>query len=260
MSTKNQTKINILLQSQPQGVVFTSSWMVKNGYSLDLQKQYKKSNWFKSIGSGAMVRTGDHLTIEGAVYSLQHQLGLRVHIGGKSALGIHGKAHYLGMHQQKMALFSPLRETLPKWFVSYEGWNNKFTFTQTDFLPADIGIVEVNQYGLIIKASSPARSIMECLYLTTKGQSLTECYELMEGLNNLRPQNVQELLGKCNSVRVKRLFLYMADKANHSWFKYLQLDKIDLGKGKRSIAKNGVFNAKYLITVPKELEKDEQGI
>ncbi|WP_256959281.1 AbiEi antitoxin N-terminal domain-containing protein [Sphingobacterium sp. JB170] len=54
MNTENQTKINLLLQSQPQGVVFTSSWMVKNGYSLDLQKQYKKSNWFKSIGTGAM--------------------------------------------------------------------------------------------------------------------------------------------------------------------------------------------------------------
>lgn len=92
MNTGNQTKINLLLQSQPQGVVFTSSWMVKNGYSLDLQRQYKKSNWFKSIGAGAMVRTGDQLTIEGAVYSLQKQLGLRVHIGGKSALGIHGKA------------------------------------------------------------------------------------------------------------------------------------------------------------------------
>lgn len=260
MSTDNQTKINLLLQSQPQGVVFTSSWMVKNGYSADLQRRYRTSNWFESIGAGAMVRIGDQVTLEGALFTLQRQLKLNVHVGGKSALGIHGKAHYLSIHQQKMALFSPPRETLPKWFVNYEGWRNKFALTQTDFLPVDIGIVEVNYNGHMIKVSSPARSIMECLYLAPKEQSLIECYEIVEGLNNLRPQNVQELLEKCKSVKVKRLFLYMADKANHSWFKYLQIDRIDLGKGKRSVVENGTFNAKYQLTVPKELEKDEQRI
>ena len=178
----------------------------------------------------------------------------------KSALGIHGKAHYLSMHQQKTALFAPPKENLPKWFINYEGWRDKFTLTQTDFLPADIGIIRVNYNGHVIKMSSPARAIMECLYLAPKGQSLLECYEIVEGLNNLRPQNVQELLEKCKSVKVKRLFLYMTDKANHSWFKYLQVDKIDLGKGKRSIAGKGVYNAKYQIIVPKELEKDERGI
>lgn len=260
MNTENSSKINLLLQSQPNGVVFTSSWMVKNGYSLDLQRQYRKSNWFESIGTGAMVRAGDQVTLEGALFSLQHQLQLDVHVGGKSALSIHGKAHYLSIHQQKKSLFAPRKENLPKWFADYEGWQNKFTLTQTDFLPSNIGIVEVNYNGHMLKVSSPARSIMECLYLAPKEQSLVECYEIVEGLNNLRPQHVQELLEKCNSVKVKRLFLYMADKADHSWFKYLKIDRIDLGKGKRSIVENGVFNAKYQLTVPKELEKDEQGI
>jgi hypothetical protein len=52
----------------------------------------------------------------------------------------------------------------------------------------------------------------------------------------------------------------MAEKAGHGWFKQLNLANVDLGKGKRSIVKNGAFVDKYAITVPKELEKDERNI
>ncbi len=87
-------------------------------------------------------------------------------------------------------------------------------------------------------------------------QELFECFELIQGLNNLRPNHVQELLEQCTSVKVKRLFMYMAEKANHDWVNYINLEKIDLGKGKRSLVKNGVYIPKYRITVPKELEED----
>ena len=75
----------------------------------------------------------------------------------------------------------------------------------------------------------------------------------MEGLNNLRPAVVQELLERCKSVKVKRLFLYMADKASHEWFNHIMVAKVDLGTGKRAIVKDGVYIPKYEITVPKEL-------
>ena len=99
---------------------------------------------------------------------------------------------------------------------------------------------------------------MECLYLTPQKQDLMECYELMESLNNLNPKQLQLLLEKCKSVKVKRLFMYLSEKAGHEWFRYLDLNKIDLGKGKRSIVKNGVYVSKYKITVPKELEKHDK--
>ncbi len=94
---------------------------------------------------------------------------------------------------------------------------------------------------------------MECLYLAPKSQPLLEVYELMEGLNNLRPTLVQQLLEQCTSIKVKRLFLFMADKAGHDWFDYLDMSKIDQGSGKRSIVESGIYNPKYKITVPKEL-------
>jgi Transcriptional regulator, AbiEi antitoxin, Type IV TA system len=101
---------------------------------------------------------------------------------------------------------------------------------------------------------------MECLYLAPLKQELMECFELMEGLNNLPPKQVQTLLENCQSVKVKRLFLYMAEKADHSWFKQLDITKVDLGKGKRSIVKHGVLIDKYGIIVPKELEEHGKNI
>lgn len=96
---------------------------------------------------------------------------------------------------------------------------------------------------------------MECLYLAPNGQPLLEVYELIEGVNNIRLAIGQRLLENCSSVKVKRLFLYMADKAGHDWLTYINLDKIDLGKGKRQIVADGMYISSHKITVPKELEK-----
>ncbi len=254
MSNDLASKINKLLSSQPSGVVFLSDWLAEQGYSLDLQKRYKKSQWLKSIGTGAMIRTGDDVGYEGAIYALQQQAYTNIHPGGKTALSLHGKSHYLELAQNQVFLFGAKRETLPLWFRKYD-WSAKLLYYTSGFLPEKMGLVDYEVRNFTIKISTPARAILECLYLAPKEQSLMECYELMEGLNNLRPNSVQELLENCKSIKVKRLFLYLAEKAGHSWFNYLKLDSLDLGKGKRSIVKDGIYISKYQITVPKELEE-----
>jgi hypothetical protein len=47
----------------------------------------------------------------------------------------------------------------------------------------------------------------------------------------------------------------MARKANHAWFKYIDVSKIDLGSGVRSIIKEGAYDREYRITIPKELKE-----
>src|SRR5688572_21230619 len=116
MSTERPSKINQLMQSQPYGVVFLSSWLREQGYSLELQKRYKKSRWLEAIGTGAMKRLGDQVQIEGAIFALQKQLNMSVHIGGKSAMARLGKSHYLELNQKKITLFGQANEKLPKWF------------------------------------------------------------------------------------------------------------------------------------------------
>ncbi|MGM0429730.1 MAG: type IV toxin-antitoxin system AbiEi family antitoxin [Pseudomonadota bacterium] len=256
MGTELSSKLNKLLRAQPAGVVLCSAWLIDNGYSNDLQKRYKKSRWFESIGTGALIRYGDEVDYLGAVYAMQTQLGLSIHPGGKTALTLQGKAHYLELSPKHVQLFGGQGEHLPLWFKKRD-WALNVQSTLTKFLPPKLGLTEISHKQFKVKVSEPARAIMECLYLAPESQPLAEVYELMESLNNLRPASVQKLLEACNSVKVKRLFLYLADKADHEWVQYLNLDNVNLGSGKRAIVVDGVYVAKYQITVPKELESME---
>ncbi len=257
MSTIKRYKINKLLSSQPSGIVLVSSWLVDQGYSLDLQKQYKRSKWFDSIGTGALIRHGDQVDYLGAVYALQSQLGLSVHPAAKTALSMHDKSHYLELSTKSVQLFGSNEDRLPLWFKKWD-WQVNVDCKLTSFLPPDLELVDVEHKGFNVRVSSPARAIMECLYLAPKSQPLMEVYELMESLNNLRPVVVQKLLEACNSVKVKRLFLYFSERAGHEWLNYLNLDKVDLGSGKRAILRDGVYVPKYEITVPRELGRSHE--
>ncbi len=81
----------------------------------------------------------------------------------------------------------------------------------------------------------------------------------MEGLTllRLRPSLVQSLLEQCRSIKVKRLFMVLAETCNHSWLKNLDLSTVDFGKGKRMIIKGGKLDSKFGITVP-DVESDWQ--
>lgn len=253
------SKINYLLSSQPPGVVLLSSWMVREGYSHDLQQRYKKSNWLNPIGTGAFTRNRDRVGYGGAIYALQNQTDLSIHLGGRTALSILGKAHYLDLASNKVVLFGTKQEKLPTWFKNYD-WGVQINYHETSFLPPELGLTKAEMGGFSLKVSGAARALLECLYLAPKSQELMECFEFMESLNNLHPKQVQALLENCGSVKVKRLFLYLAEKANHRWLKHIDLKEVDLGKGKRSLVKNGVLIKKYGITVPKELEEYGKGL
>lgn len=255
LSAEHSSKINKLLQLQPVGVVLTSRWLHGQGYSPGLLRTYRNSNWLESIGNGAMVRAGDLIDYSGAIYALQQQLNLSVHPAAKTALALLGKSHYLSLGTTVVSLFGSPSERLPGWFKSHH-WGVEIQYVTSGILPAGMGLVEKEHKNFSIKISAPARAMMECLYLAPQKQELIECFEIMQGLNNLNPATVLELLENCSSVKVKRLFLYMAEKAGHAWFKHLNLSLIDLGSGNRSLVADGVYVAGYQITVPKEMEAD----
>lgn len=253
MSTSNGTKINQLLQSQPHGTVFLSAWLVEQGYSYELLRKYKESHWLTAIGSGAMIRTGEEVGYEGALYSIQKQLGLKIHLGGQTALSVLGRVHYLNLDPKQVFLFCQRNTKLPGWFLNRD-WGVEIKQINTSFLPPYIEVTDVEQKNFSIEVSNSERAILEYLYHVPKLHSFMESHELMEGLNNLRPNKVQSLLEQCSSIKVKRLFLYLAEKSNHSWFSFIKTNTLDLGHGKRAFLKGGVYVPKYKITVPKELE------
>jgi len=257
MSTISSKKLNQLLSSTPKGVVLLTSWLKANGYSPDLVKRYRHSGWLESIGFGANIRFGDSVDCFGALYSLQEQCNSSIHVGARSALSLQGKSHYLEFNAKKIILFSSNKDgRLPAWFKNFD-WGIELELHSSDFLPDDLGVLNFPAKEFNIKISGEIRALMECLHLVPHYQELSECYELMEGMNNLHPKKVQELLSNCHSIKVKRLFLYLAEKAKHEWFNHLDLSNIDLGSGKRQIVEEGALDKKYKITVPKSWKNND---
>ncbi len=251
MTTNNDSKIKILLNSHKDGAVCLASWLVKKGISRDLQQYYCKSGWLESVGRGAFKRPNNDIDWQDGLRALIEQANLKVHAGGMTALSQQGSGHYVRLGKEKVYLFSPPGVSLPAWFKNY-GWGVEIVPIKTGFLPNDVALNSGNGSTTRLFSVSE-RAILECLYLAPKRQDLVECYQVMEGLVNLRPNVAQGLLESCSSIKVKRLFLYMAEKADHQWLKHVDLSKVTLGKGDRSLVRNGTYIAKYKIVVPTEL-------
>jgi hypothetical protein len=254
MTTQNSIKLKTLINVLKPGVIVTGPFLESIGISRNLQKYYLKAGWLEPVGRGAYKRPGDKVEWAGGLNAIQKQIKTKIHVGGLSALSLHGLGHYIRFDRQTLYLFSQQKTKLPKWFAEYD-WRIKVFHKSTSFLSADIGLktIKIDQIPVIV--SSPERAILEVLYLSPQFFDLEECYHLFEGLVNLQPILVRKLLLDCNSVKVKRLFLYMAEKANHQWLQFIQIDDINLGKGNRMITKNGVYSSKYLISIPKELSE-----
>lgn len=252
MTTHNETKLKTLFKLMLPNNVLTSSLLDKNGVSRHLRRYYQDSGWMEPLGKGAFKKPGDTIEWQAGVNALQNQLNIKVHVGGLTALTLHGFSHYFRLSKEILFLFSSLQTRMPQWFTDYE-WNVKLFQKSSSFLPENTGIGELDIKGIKVNVSAPERAILECLFLAPQNADLVECYQVFEGLVNLKPSLVRELLLSCNSIKVKRLFLYMAEKVNHKWYQFLELDKINIGRGDRMITEKGVYNSKYQIIIPKEL-------
>ena len=139
---------------------------------------------------------------------------------------------------------------MPKWFCDAD-WDKVFEYHQTQlFSDSKIGLMNHEHHGISLTVSSPERAAMEMLYLVPRTQGFDEADKIMNGLLALRPDIVQGLLEACQSIKTKRLFLYLSERNRLTWFTDLKLNEVDLGSGKRVIVKNGKYNAKYQISVP----------
>jgi len=251
MGTETKTKINRLVNQWTAGTPSTTSYLVSSGFSRDLLVKYKNSGWLESFGRGAYIRSGDKVDWPGALYTLQNQLSLPVHAGGKTALQLKGYAHYLEAKQNKVFLYGSRGLILPSWFKD-DRFGVKFVVTRTNLFPSNCqeGFAEYKERDFQVKITAPERAAMEMLHLVPGKVGFDEAQLIMENLVTLRIDAVQFLLEVCRSVKVKRLFLYMAEKKEHPWLSKLDLSNINLGKGKRMIVRQGRFDAKYQITVP----------
>jgi len=117
MTTQNPTYLKTLFRLLQPGYVVTGDWLESFGISRNLQKYYLKSGWLESIGRSAFKKPGDTVEWQGALHAIQKQTGIKVHVGGLSALALQGFGHFVRLSDESLHLFSPLKTKLPKWFI-----------------------------------------------------------------------------------------------------------------------------------------------
>ena len=248
------SKINRLLSKGTYGGLFFSEWLDKMGYSAQLIKRYRESGWLESLTNGVMFRKSERLSALAAIHSFNKQTKKNVRIAAHSALELHGFSHYVPMGKPKlMVSFDPYRPG--EWAKS-----NKFDMSIVPFSTrtfSNPSTQTLSKENLMLPVSTPEQAFLECLHLVPLHYNYMDLYYIMEQLTALDPPGVQKALQNTSSQRIKRMFLYMAEKAGHYWFDMLDQDSIGISKSKLQLVKNGTYISKYKITVPKELQEYE---
>jgi hypothetical protein len=247
---RSTTKINQLIKIWPRGTIKTVKELEKLGYSPQLLKMYSNSGWIELYTRGTYKLSEDHVGWEGVLYGLQNKSETTIHAGARTALELKGYGHFARVADNY--LFGNRHESYNVLLKKMEN----IVLKKTEVFPYHEKSFYTNYSagGFEIRISAPELAALEMIYLIPSEQSFNEAALIMENLSTLRPRMVQQLLEKCSSYKVKRIFMWMAEKNNHSWVPDLDLTKVDFGKGKLSIVKNGKLDKKYKITVPKENE------
>lgn len=251
------TRIQRILESNPHAGFMFGDWLTRQGLDAKGQYAYMKSGWLSRISKGVYVLTGTTPKLLHAIAAYNNQLSKSCIVGAYTALELRGYSHYLSRGKPQAYLFTGRTNKLPSWMLSFD-WDMTVKYMTTSFLGDDLlGVETMTVEGDSLLVSSPERAFLECLHLPEAASSLLDLYYIMESLTTLRPKLVQALLEACSSQKVKRLFVYMAEKARHPWFKALKLDNVQLGTARLMAVPTGKYISKYNMTIPKDLAEYE---
>lgn len=278
MVEQSGSYLNQLERDLPEGLVVDAAWLEARGISRSLRSYYLQAGWLDQPARGLYWRSRGPLKWQNVVVSMQTLLGLDFVVGGRTALELQGYAHYLTGEQRSVYLYGPTRP--PGWLAKlplaqrFDYRNSQTLFANdpihfgltsralntltteardmTSLRGGDLTSLDWGPWDMPLTLSSPERAFLEFLDELPNHESFEQADMMMQGAANLGPRRLQKLLKDCKSVKVKRLFLFFADRHQHAWRKRLDLSEIDLGSGKRMLVKGGRLDPAYHITVPEE--------
>ena len=268
----------------PEPLLATVPWLESRGYSRTLLSKYAAGGWLVQPARGIYHRPGFRLSWEGVITSLQSLLGYPLIVGGKTALELQGYGHYISpklpyfihlygpkappgwLHKldlDKKFFFHRLKRLFPddeyaRGRQQFGDWDSTAqSFFGRLALPEQTRVLKWGEKQMPLLVSTSARAACEHLDDIPGRERFDEVGHALEKLAELDPKVVEGLLRQCRSVKVKRLFFWFAERQQHVWLKHVDLRKIDLGRGKRVLAKQGCLDSKYQITFPKYMLHDQ---
>ena len=281
--------LNRLHRLLPEGLLADAAWFTSAGYPASLRSRYVASGWLQRVTRGVFRRplhrpglddSEAPLRWQHVVISLQSVLERPVTIGGRTALELDGFAHYVSSSgPREVHLYGD--ERAPGWlgklpietaFVYHNArklfraepisdvvsdLRSEMASVGPSNLPTIHGGLTWMHFGdgdWPIVLSTRERAILELLDELPDRETFHQADVLMEGLVSLSPRRMSHLLRECRSVKVKRLFLWFAERHGHAWMERLDRDGVDLGNGKRMLVRGGKLDPKYGITVPRDLD------
>lgn len=255
-----------LLAEAPPGFLLDSTWLAANGVGRKLAHHYAERGWLESVAYGVYrlpLPRGATATpaADWVVPLLSAQwLGYDVHIGGPTALTLHGYTHYLTFGEHDVAYL--YADKPPKWLKRLDLNSELRLRPKKLFADPDLGLDQTrpsDQGGGLTAWEQPVtlstleRAILEALDELPRTEGFAVLDAAFESLTSLRPRLLTSLLESCRSVKVKRLFFVFADKHAHAWRKHLNAEAFDLGSGDRALTPGGRLHPRYRITVPADL-------
>ncbi|MDT8452347.1 MAG: type IV toxin-antitoxin system AbiEi family antitoxin domain-containing protein [Gammaproteobacteria bacterium] len=251
---KPQITRDTLESRLPEGLVVDRIWLADRGFERPLVDYYLRSGALVPVARGAYRKPGPSLKWEHVVYSIQ-SLGYSVHVGGRSALELQGFAHYLPMQgMQQVHLYGV--DKLPSWAGKLDT-PYRLTLHRVQLFDEPVAeAITTRPFGhwdWPLRYATPELALLELVSEVKQDSDFEVLDKLFESATSLRPQLLMKLLKACHHVKAKRLFLWFSERHDFGWFKRLETEAINLGSGKRAIVKGGVFDKKYLITVPRHM-------
>lgn len=258
-------QLNALL---PYGMLATRKWLIERGFSSHSLDNGVKSGKLLQLTSGVYSQFTTNLRWEGVVASIQRiqatPLATEVHVGGVSALALSGLAQYISPgNRQTVQLYSTTK--LPSWVSRIETTAILTVHSTRRLWPESLmqasGLLRNHEFDPNLPPiyfSCPEKAILEVIADLPDKFSFEHADELMQGLVNLSPRKLDQVLKACLSIKVKRLFLWLAERHQYPWLSRLNPDSYELGSGKRVIAKHGALDQQYLITVPAHMKNESR--
>lgn len=219
-------------------------------------QNYVKSGWLEIVASGVYKKPSQSISWSSALSALQYQQASSLHLSGLSSLAHQGLSHYLTMGNETVQLNTIKSIRSPKWLFS-QHWQIEYKCSKVLGKIEKNDLIELTVNNQTIKASVIELAVLEVLEKVTDESSFVFASELFQGLTSLRPRKIQSLLERSPSVKVKRLFLFLAHYYQHPWLKRIDESKVELGSGNRQIVKGGYVDRQYKITVPLKFKETE---